>query len=1035
MASYFNDTPFAPSLAFTPYNLDNNSILNTINAKTNQFLNSALNIKNSYDNTFDFDLSNQSNILSLQSKQAEVDKQLKGTLKGDLSIGDISQKSLDLFKSVATDKNYLYDEHITKTIKSSLNEAEENLKKNGADNYNSLSVQSMQNTLNKWRNDSPDNYVSYLDDTLGTTYQPYDAKVDQAYLKNLQSKVKDGKIKVEKKDGSGNIISSTYSDMSSLEAQEYIRSTRPQQMATQEALEARVALDNLSEMNQTPEGRAKVQKYYEDVKNSNKDTEIGYMSVGRENIAAQLALTPDIDKDTKDALKIKLDEYDTAIKDVEQKYNSFDSDAYVNPNKIKQARLQVQSLNQERNINGIVSGLGLNQTAVTIKQDAAFFSKKNLDLAERRFAWQQLYDQAKLTKAGKSSDATSIPLNSDNSNSLAYDTPLISNPNDLSTPEGILKVGSEVELKLKGETESLKNQSYKNTLSSLQLNVRNANGYGSSDLLTAIDEAAKNGSNGLSMFKDIFSQFRDETSQKLVKALLNQGAIEEQGGIPANFDKIANIQASRWLKRALGNPETLKKALVKAGLDNQSFGAGDQQKSSMEIASDIYFDNQKAEMLKESNLKNYLPLYQSTARELGIKDFDNLKDDSPFFYEGDNFVYKRKGELKAKGYSDKEVDSIADYVKDGDVDKLLSSSPRLGSSNTQVLNMDKEGFGKFGVITTSKPVLNDFGKVAVELKDTWDNFDKSLKTKLANKGSDFHNKAVIYNLYDTHNKNDKNFSPSEDFKDINLQTVIERLKVDDSIISNIDGSTTNKNFSKALSAIVSKGFVSNEFIQGVKVETDGNKSWLTIQPKALTDESKKKFDGTISFGGIAGLFDYDKEDFFKDLGNVKIAIPNQIANQDFHLPTLSPAAGQLKAGQLFGVPKLVSGNSIQIEDRGAGENIQLYFNGKFKSILPFEGGKYRIKDIDFTTGNLDEIRMYTGIGRDIPGLLDQFKRDPEGMSKHINHFDMTATLIENVLKKYSTKDNPINPEEFVFSTLDPKIKEELKRTAPEVFGK
>ena len=1029
MASYFDTVPFAPSLGFTPYQLDNNQVLNTINARTSYFLDGAMKIKNSYDNTFDFDISNENNINSLASQREQADKDLKGVIQSDLSIGDNRKRALDIFKGVATNQNYLYDEHITKQIKSGIGQAQESLKKNGADYYNSLSVQAMQNTLNKWRTDDPANATVYLDDTLGTTYQPYDPKIDQTFLKTLQTRVKDGKFKVDHLDGQGHILTTEYKDMNSLEAKEYINSIRPQQMDVQEALRARVDLDALSDMQKTPEGQKQILSHFQGLKEFNQKTEVGYLNNEKNKLLQEKAWLPSTDKTTADAYDAQIQAIDKNIADVNSKYSSFDDNAYIDPLKTKQARNQISSLYKEQRINGIVSGLGLGNTSTTIKQDAAYFSQRNLDLNERKFQFEQQYKAAQLALKAPTSQ-----LNANGSNPTAFDTPDISNPDVILTEDDKVKVGGDRLIKIVGEPEAIKTESIKETLNALQLNVRNPNGYGTTDLLTAVEEAAKVISPGgdLSLFKDVSSKFTDERSKKLIEALITEGAFLEQGGHPSNMDKIRNVQASRWIKLALGNSETFQKAITKAGVDGQSFGYNPDgtEVTGLQLANKIYYKNQKAAQLTESNVTNFGGIIDAAARANGMNDFDEMKGDrqeNKFLYKGDNFVYARKDQLK-KQLNDKQIDALAKYVAGGKEitkEQILNENPSLGYVEERIQGLT----GKTLYYTHFKPELEPLFDA---MKGKWDKFDKDVKLGLAERGADFNNKAVLYNLYSTRDKTDKAFSSVEDFKDIDLEKILTQNQVDGSLLSNVEGVTNNKNFTEALSIFQKNGGISPEFLQTIKVESDGTKAWLTILPKALSDESKKKFADKIDIGGILDN-NYESDDFFKDLGNVKIPIPLSVAQKDFHLPILSGAGGQLKAGKVYGVPKLMSGNTIHLSDRGNGENLNLFIDGGFKGIRISQAGKIEIKDVKFVPGNISEVQDFTGIGgqKNPQGFLQAMQIDPDLQLEFLSFRDLQAVTAERILKKYNINTTG----QIDFTSLPQAAKDELKRTVPNLFGK
>src|SRR5437868_15430611 len=92
------------------YTRPDKEILGAIAARTQYYLQSAQQIKNDYDSTFDFNLSNESNKNSLRAQQAQIDEQKKTLLKRDLSIGDNSSAIKNLFKPVMQNTNYIQDE-------------------------------------------------------------------------------------------------------------------------------------------------------------------------------------------------------------------------------------------------------------------------------------------------------------------------------------------------------------------------------------------------------------------------------------------------------------------------------------------------------------------------------------------------------------------------------------------------------------------------------------------------------------------------------------------------------------------------------------------------------------------------------------------------------------------------------------------------------------------------------------------------------------------------------------------------------------
>lgn len=187
MASY--QTPYDPNSYLTKgYDLPKEAIMGAISARTQYWQEGANQIKNAYASTFDFNLTNEQNKANLKIQKDQADKQLKELIKTDISIGENRAPLLKLLDPISKNENYIYDDHFTKKISGSLQQANSEKNKKGNDYFNVESVKALNNKLEDLRNadTSKSDWVdNFSNDTLGTTYIPYDPKVKSDWQDKL----------------------------------------------------------------------------------------------------------------------------------------------------------------------------------------------------------------------------------------------------------------------------------------------------------------------------------------------------------------------------------------------------------------------------------------------------------------------------------------------------------------------------------------------------------------------------------------------------------------------------------------------------------------------------------------------------------------------------------------------------------------------------------------------------------------------------------------------------------------------------------
>lgn len=964
MASY-TQPPAYQTFQTQGYHLPDQQIIGAINQKTRYYLETAQQLKNQYDTTFDFNLSNEANKSSIRAQQADVDAKMKDLVKKDLTISDNSSSIRSLFKPIMQNTSYIADEQLTNKIQSGFRDAQSDLKKKGSDHYNIKSIQVLNNTLEDWKNDDPSNIDRYNSDVLGTTYQPYNPAIDKEFQKTVQDRVKNGKIKVDVPDGSGRIVTTEYVDMNSQQAKEYIRSIRPQQQSVQDQLDAKI-YSNAFRKGSLQE-QQQLAAYVEGVKNYNISKEVNSIETHKHKRELKYAL---LHKEDQEKTEIKKDYqtdiayYNNQIVKAQNMYSTFDNKAYFDPHKKNVAENQLESILSQRNINGIVDGMGLDKTSTTIKTDASYWSAKNLEFNEKKFLAEQEYRKMDLMlKAAKAEKAAkAVPSTSDGIEAAENLADI--GTAGLSDAKKIEVKGKEIQTAIAGELEAKKSDVASDLFSKLGIMVNS--GVDNEDFFSALDKV-----DNKTPIEGLLNSLAggNETNRKFITSLINEGTAKMTGGKIFKESTIPYIKASQAkaaIKVALDDPSIFNRAINKAGLDTGDFSVAD------------YIGYKKGQIAydEKTQAQKYAGTYQKAATILPIpnakeKSFEELKH-----YDQMSYAKDLTPQLRTMGFNDKDVADFGRYLKGQEINNIKIKS---GSASSPY----QDPLSSFTSSIRLNPALEHFVR-------GWQDYQKALNTGLTSMStvaSDYNTKSysVIPEMKD-------NFDASRQFIKSDFNTLIKNNTTE----ASLNGETQDAEFLNKVRDLVASD---KDAISGFSSYSDGRNNFITLNISRSTENDK-----------IIKSFDLDPE----KLVNLKIQVDNT-GIQKLGFKPQSEATSDIQKGKIFGSP-LRSGKSFSFYNNGSASSPNIAFEG---SLL--------VPNIDINTGSfaINERTTANFVKTFKDNALQQAiaKGHSDEVASHIYQQDSEAKRITDILDKYNVN---YKDQTLIFAQLPQKVKDELR---------
>jgi hypothetical protein len=974
MASY-TQAPAYQTYQTQGYQLPAQQIIGAINAKSQYYLQTAQQLKNQYDTTFDFNLSNEINKNSIRAQQAEIDNQMKDLVKKDLTISDNSSSIRNLFKPIMQNTSYIADEQLTNKIQSGFRDAQSDLKRKGSDHYNIKSIQVLNNTLEDWKNDDPSNIDRYTSDALGTTYQPYDPAVDKEFNKTIQDRVKNGKIKVDVPDGSGRIVTTEYVDMNSQQAKEYVRSIRPQQQVVQDQLDAKIYTSAFRKA--SPQEQQQLATYVEGVKNYNIHKEVGAIEADKHKLETQYALLPKETQeknDVKKAYHTNLEDYNDRIVKAQAMYSDFDNKAYFDPHKKNVAENQLQSILSQRNINGIVDGMGLDKTSTTIKTDASYWSARNLEFNEKKFLAEQEYKKMdlilKASKADKDAKAAKVvPSTSDNIQA-AGDVSEIGTAG-LNDAQKIDVKGKEMQTAIAGELEAKKSDVASGLFSKLGIMVNT--GVDNEDFFSALDKVDNRApignlldslSGGATTPSGEFT-----TNRKLINALINEGTAKMTGGRLFKESTIPTIKASQAkvaIKAALDDPKIFNAAINKAELDTGDFSVAD------------YIGYQKGQIAydEKTQAQKYGSTYQTAASVLPVPGAKNKPFEELKHYDQMSYARDLSPQLRSMGFNDKDVVDFGRYLKGQETNnvKIKSGSPS---------SPYEDPLSSFTTSLRLNPTLEHFVK-------GWQDYQKALNTGLtaiSTGASNYNTKS-----YSVIPEMKENFDASRQLVKSDFITLIKNNTTE----ATLQGQTQDAEFLGKVKDLVSSD---KDAVAGFSAYSDGRNNFITLNINKSAENDK-----------IIKSFKLDPQ----DLVNLKIQVDNS-GIQKLGFKPQSEATSDIQKGKTFG-SALRSGKSFSFYNSGSAASPNVAFDGSLL-VANVEPNTATFAINERTTANFVKNYKDNALQQAIAtGHADD-------VASHIYQQDAEAKRIVDILDKYHINYKDQN---LVFAQLPQKVKDELK---------
>lgn len=170
MATY-QDSPAYQTYQTNPYTLPTQQIVQAIQNRNSYWDSAASNLRNSYQNFLGLQLSNPANKEKLNGLMDGVTKDLQSATKTDLSLGENYGHALSIFDPITKDDNIMGDNAITKEGVSQMQTGMQQRTTNGGKDYNSASMQEIQNHLSDFSKADPNNWRQFYN--TRPVYTPY----------------------------------------------------------------------------------------------------------------------------------------------------------------------------------------------------------------------------------------------------------------------------------------------------------------------------------------------------------------------------------------------------------------------------------------------------------------------------------------------------------------------------------------------------------------------------------------------------------------------------------------------------------------------------------------------------------------------------------------------------------------------------------------------------------------------------------------------------------------------------------------------
>lgn len=372
----YNENPNLQNYITKPYDLPIKEILGAQSARTQYYLQTLNSISQEYNSTFYKDLTSIENKENLKRQQIESEDKVQSVLKTDLSISENAKPISNLFKSISSNDNYLYDEHITKTVKEGLNQAKQQTNDKGSKYFNDLSVINLTNTLEDLRNekinDNPKWFNKYMSNTDGLVYKPNDPEAEKNFNTAVQKMVKDSMEEITVREIDPETQISTFKvikrpSITEWEARQHLMSNMPEHMVTNERLRARIDMRTFRQLSQTETGRIAAEQSLTQLVNNNRDNQFRQLDQTLMRLKEKLELVAIKDSPVGKEINRQIEDINTLKTKISDEHKKINLDELLEDNET--GLLKLSELNLNKRVNGIIQGMGLDAESIKYEND------------------------------------------------------------------------------------------------------------------------------------------------------------------------------------------------------------------------------------------------------------------------------------------------------------------------------------------------------------------------------------------------------------------------------------------------------------------------------------------------------------------------------------------------------------------------------------------------------------------------------------------------------------------------------------------
>ncbi len=984
MAS-FQQQPNLQSHLNTPVQSLNEQVMNTLNSRTQYYLNTLGQIKSNYDSVTNLNLTDETNRAELEQLTTDAENKIKDITKTDLSLGDNISQAKKILEPISKNQNFHYDQYITNQVSSGLQEAQSQLSKKGSQYYNSLSVQNLHNTLEDLRNarqsdpNNPKWYEKFTQDTLGTTYQPTNPEEKKDWLKGATDMVKSKTIErqVPQTDAYGvkRLVTMKVSAVDPFEMDNFLKQTMPQSVQVESQLKARLLQRQNLQLSKEPGGAKTVIESYTRELNNLKDEKQKFASAKIANLEAQKALYPTSEKDVISQITKQIDNW-KEYRDVKvpSDYSHFDASAYIDPNKKQIAIEQINNILNDQQSKGIIQGMGLDSQSLTYTSDVAAATHDALMYnmakdanANRLKEWEILQKQGLKFTFDASGHITGFGGGSNPSNMPIHVTEEISNP------KTVEEHAKEVILQLSGDKALKQQENVK------QLFIKGNILADKQDLLSAIDQVEQENPNA--NMGEVLRRMPDGENKDLISKMLDS-AYADQSNITnkEGYGATRSLNEGRAaLMHIFTDQPTLDKIVNKLGID----------KSQYSLFGEFATNNKLQQAQDEAFFDKYRTAYEGAFSTNGIKIPENYKGTAITQFNEDAYLYSIGPELQQRGFSKKDVEDTKKYMR-GDI-----NSQQLAEINPNFAEKKLVPRGKLAPVWEIRPgkLFTSIGTI----KDKWDKVQNDLvdrisKVPFRESNSNFATRAIV--------KTDeglKQFDPSRMEK---IDVFVTGLK--EGISNSFVGQVQNADALEAIKIMRDQGYFDKETIDNFDVKRDRvtGAPYVQIYP----DEQKllAKLKSANGIPDIKTGFGGGKEDLVRALPSLKIRVNEEFARQ-YIQPQLSKTVdilSETKKGINIPLKSINTAtkqpNYVSVYDGGVGQDIVPKIKASFNMYTEYEGGVIRLSEQNIDAGpgeTLGELQNE----HNVP--YEAVVADYEKVIKHIDDLDGKAEVIKNIIIK------------------------------------